>query len=315
MSEQSESTELNEDEILNSFAVPPRVGRFKSILNWMIREPFGTLGALLIFTMFFVSVAAPVLHTTDPMGFGMDILQGPSSEHFFGTDRTGKDTWSRVLYGGRISLKIGIATVIIGTFVGTAMALLAGFLGGVVDFILGRITDILFAIPAFLLALTLSTSIGADMPDLPGVPAGEVVVIIAISVGFMPGVFRIMRGLVLEQRGTMYVEAAEVIGASQTRIMARHILPNMLGLMIVTTSITLPAAILTESALSFLGAGVPPGSPSWGADLSGASRTFLIRAPWLAIFPGLALSLTVFGFNVFGDALRDTLDPRLRGKI
>ena len=208
-----------------------------------------------------------------------------------------------------------INTVIIGTFVGTAMALLAGFLGGVVDFVLGRITDILFAIPAFLLALTLSTSIGADMPDLPGVPAGEVVVIIAISVGFMPGVFRIMRGLVLEQRGTMYVEAAQVIGASQTRIMARHILPNMLGLMIVTTSITLPAAILTESALSFLGAGVPPGSPSWGADLSGASRTFLIRAPWLAIFPGLALSLTVFGFNVFGDALRDTLDPRLRGKI
>ena len=113
MSEQSESTELNEDELINSFAVPPRVGRLQSILNWIIREPFGTLGAVLIITMVFVSVAAPILHTTDPMGFGMNILQGPSSEHFFGTDRTGKDTWSRVLYGGRISLKIGIALSLI----------------------------------------------------------------------------------------------------------------------------------------------------------------------------------------------------------
>jgi ABC-type dipeptide/oligopeptide/nickel transport system permease subunit len=309
------NTPINEAEILESFAVPPRTGRFKTVLNWIVREPFGTLGAFLIMLMVFVSVFAPVLNTTDPMGFGVDILQAPSVDHFFGTDRTGKDLWSRVLYGGRISLKIGLATVIIGTFAGTVFALLAGFFGGFVDFIFGRITDILFAVPTFLLALTLSTSIGADMPDLPGIPSGELVVIIAISVGFMPGIFRIMRGLVLEQRGTEYVLAAEVTGASQTRIMARHILPNMLGLMIVATSITLPAAILTESALSFLGAGVPPGSPSWGADLSGASRTYLMRAPWLAVFPGLALSLTVFGFNIFGDALRDTLDPRLRGKI
>ena len=313
--QQTSNDEILESQIMAEFAIPPKIGFLRTIANWIKREPFGTLGAILIFVMVFVSVAAPVLGTSDPMGFGVDILKAPSGDHFFGTDRTGKDLWSRVLYGGRISLKIGIATVLIGTFAGTVLALMAGFLGGFVDFILGRITDILFAIPAFLLALTLSTSLGNDIPDLPGIPSGEFVVIIAISVGFMPGIFRIMRGLVLEQRGTQYVEAAEVTGASPVRIMVRHILPNMAGLLIVATSITLPAAILTESALSFLGAGVPPGSPSWGADLSGAARTYMIRAPWLAIFPGLALSLTVFGFNIFGDALRDTLDPRLRGKI
>ena len=143
----------------------------------------------------------------------------------------------------------------------------------------------------------------------------EFTLVLAISAGFLPGTYRIMRGLVLEQRASQYVEAARVVGANNVRIMARHILPNMAGLMIVVTSISLPAAILAESGLSFLGVGVPVGTPSWGADLSGSSRQFFIRAPYLAIFPGLALSITVFGFNVFGDALRDTLDPRLRGVI
>ena len=293
--------------------MPPRQ-RFNPI-RWARREPFGALGFTLIALIGFGALAAPILYTTDPQAFGSDILKGPSWDHLFGTTRQGKDVWSRVLFGGRISLKIGIATVILGTMGGTALALLSAYAGGVVDFVVGRITDIIISIPAILFALTLRASVGSDLPDLPGLPSGELTLVVAISVVFMPGIYRIMRGLVLEQRQSQYVEAAQLIGASNLRIMARHILPNMLGLMIVMTSVTLPAAILTESSLSFLGVGVPVGTPSWGADLSGQARQFFIANPWIAIFPGLALSITVFGFNIFGDALRDSLDPRLRGRI
>ena len=302
-----------DEAILEEYAVPPRQ-RF-NLFKWARREPFGAFGALLIAIVVFGAVFAPVLNTTDPKGFSADSLEGPGADHFFGTTARGKDVWSRVLYGGRISLKIGLATVLVGTVAGTALALLSAYAGGVVDFLVGRVADMIIAIPGILLALTLRTSIGGDLPDLPGLSSGELTLVLAISIFFMPGTYRIMRGLVLEQRATQYVESARVVGASNFRIMWRHIAPNMAGLMIVVTSISLPAAILTESSLSFLGVGVPVGTPSWGADLSGSSRQFFIRAWWLAFFPGLALSITVFGFNVFGDSLRDTLDPRLRGRI
>ncbi len=304
---------LPDDALLAEYAIPPRQ-RFNP-LRWARREPFGALGAVLIAIVVFGAVFAPVLNTVDPKGFGPDSLESPSSDHFFGTTARGKDVYSRVLYGGRISLKIGLATVLLGTVAGTALALLSAYAGGVVDFAVGRLADMIIAIPGILLALTLRTSIGGDLPDLPGLSQGELTLVLAISIFFMPGTYRIMRGLVLEQRESQYVESARVVGASNIRIMWRHIAPNMAGLMIVVTSISLPAAILTESSLSFLGVGVPVGTPSWGADLSGSSRQFFIQAPWLAIFPGLALSITVFGFNIFGDALRDSLDPRLRGRI
>lgn len=304
----------SEEFLALEYAIPPRV-RFNP-LRWARQEPFGAIGFLLIVIVVFGALAAPVLNTSDPTEFGAGPpLAAPNADHWFGTGPRGKDLWSRVLYGGRVSLKIGLATVLIGTLAGTVIALLATYVGGVVDFVVGRLADMLIAIPGILLALTLYASIGQDLPDLPGLSRQEFTLVLAISVFFLPGTYRIMRGMVLELRESQYVESAKVVGASSIRIMWRHITPNMFGLMIVVTSISLPAAILTEASLSFLGLGVAPGTPSWGADLSGSSRQFFIRGPWLAIFPGLALSITVFGFNIFGDALRDTLDPRLRGRI
>jgi ABC-type dipeptide/oligopeptide/nickel transport system permease subunit len=291
--------------------LPPRQ-RLAWLRRFIRREPLGTIGAVVVIIMIFGAIAAPILHTSDPKGFSADILSSPTWDHFFGTNREGKDIWSRVLYGGRVSLRVGLATVIITVLGGTFLALIAGYLGGIIDFAFGRIADVLIAFPAILFALTLRTSIGSDIPDVPFMSNGEVLVVIAIVVVFTPSIFRIMRGAVLEQRGATYVDAARVVGASESRIMFRHLLPNLAGLMIVVTSTTLPAAILTESALSFLGVGVELGTPSWGADLSGNARQYFVDAPWIAIFPGVALSLTVLAFNLLGDSLRDTLDPRLR---
>ncbi len=305
---------ISEAALALEYAIPPRQ-RF-NLLSWARREPFGAVGLLLIIIVSFSAAAAPILNTANPTQFGVGgSLESPSLDHWFGTGPRGKDLWSRVLYGGRISLKIGVATVLVGTLAGTVIALLSAYAGGGVDFVVGRLADMIIAIPGILLALTLYSAVGQDLPDLPGLSRGEFTLVIAISAFFLPGTYRIMRGMVLELRESQYVESAQVVGASNIRIMWRHIAPNMFGLMIVVTSISLPAAILTEASLSFLGLGVETGTPSWGADLSGSSRQFFVRAPWLAIFPGLALSITVFGFNIFGDSLRDTLDPRLRGRI
>lgn len=296
-------------------AFAPAAKRF-DIVGFIRREPVGAFGGALILLVAFLAIAAPLLHTVDPRGFGSDILQSPNADHFLGTDARGKDVWSRVLYGGRISLKIGVASIVIGTLGGTALALVAGMMGGIADFVLSRLGEILLAFPSLLFVLTVKTALGDDSPSIPHVlDKGEFVLVISISVIFLPSVFRLMRGAVLEQRGTAYVEAARVVGASDLRIMLRHITPNLTSLMIVLTTAGLPATILLESGLSFLGVGVPVGTPSWGADLSGSARQFFVRAPWLAIAPGAALSLTVFAFNIFGDALRDVLDPRLRGKL
>ena len=295
------------------YAIPPRQ-RFNP-LRWARREPAGALGVLLILIVAFGAAFAPFLRTTNPQtleAFTANVLEGPSADAFFGTDRQGKDVWSSVLYGGRISLKIGVATVLVGTVGGTLLALLAGFLGGVVDFAFSRIADMIIAIPALLLALTIDVVLGEQLPDLPALPKEELGRVLAISLFFMPSAFRIMRGSVLEQRNAQYVEAATLIGSGQLRIMLRHILPNITGLLIVLTTISLPAAIITEATLSFL---LGSDAPSWGAELSGDSRRFFTRAQWIAIFPGLALSITVFAFNIFGDSVRDTLDPRLRGRI
>jgi ABC-type dipeptide/oligopeptide/nickel transport system permease subunit len=253
--------------------------------------------------------------THDPRAFSGDVLVEPGADHFFGTTREGKDVFSRVIYGAQVALKVGVPTVLLSIIGGTALALLAGFLGGIVDWVLSRLGELIITLPPILFALTLRTSFKGALPDLPGLSQEEGLVILAIVVIFMPSIFRIMRAAVLEQRNALYVESARVVGASGPRIMLRHILPNMAGIIIIITTTTLPAAILLESGLSFLGVGVPVGTPSWGADLSGSARSFFIRAPWIAIFPGLALALTVFAFNVLGDSLRDVLDPRLRGKI
>ncbi len=293
----------------------PAVSRWRPVIRFIRTQPFGTAGLILLIVVVVGALAAPWISTHDPQQFSGDVLLGPSWDHPMGTTRDGKDVFARVLYGGRVSLKVGVAVVVVSIIGGTLLALAAGYIGGVVDFVLSRLAELLISFPAILLALTLRTSIGNDIPNLPLLSQGEILVIISICILFTPSIFRIMRGAVLEQRGAQYVEAARVVGAHEVRIMLRHVLPNLAGLMIVVTSTALPGAILTESGLSFLGVGVAVGTPSWGADLSGSARSFFVRAPWIAIFPGLALSITVLGFNLLGDALRDSLDPRLRGRI
>lgn len=289
------------------FELTPGRGFLWAQRRWVWRfirtQPLGTAGFIVIVVILAGAVFAPFLHTSDPTKFSTDILEGPSADHFFGTNRDGKDVYSRVLYGGRVSLWVGFATVSISLFAGTLLALVAGYLGGVVDTALSRLAEMLIAIPPILFALTLATTFGR----------GLTTIVFAVAILFTPIIMRIMRGAVLQQRSMPYVEAARVVGASETRIMLRHLLPNLASLVIVVASSTLPAAILTESALSFLGVGVAFGDPSWGADLGGKARQFFQQAWWIAIFPGAALSVTVLAFNLLGDSLRDVLDPRLRG--
>jgi ABC-type dipeptide/oligopeptide/nickel transport system permease subunit len=277
--------------------------QWRAITRFARNQPLGIVGVFIILVIAFAAIFAPMITKHSATATSVDILEAPSSNHWFGTTRQGKDVYARVVYGARVSLQVGISTVIISVIGGTVLALLAGYLGGLVDQIISRIADVLIAFPSILFALTLATAIGK----------GLTTIVISISIIFTPVIMRIMRGAVLQQRGTMYVEAARVIGASETRIIFRHILPNLIGIAIITASATLPAAILTESGLSFLGVGVALGDPSWGGDLSGDARQFFQIAWWMAIFPGLALSLTVLAFNLLGDSLRDTLDPRLRG--
>ncbi|MFN0096637.1 MAG: ABC transporter permease [Dehalococcoidia bacterium] len=295
--------------------VPPAPSRWRPYKRFVRTQPFGTAGIVLLLIVVLAALFAPLITWHNPQQFSGDVLLSPSWDHPFGTTREGKDVFARVVYGGRVSLKVGAAVVLFSIVGGTLLALAAGYLGGIVDFALSRLAELLISFPAILLALTLRTSFGKDVPDLPMLSQGEILVIMSICFIFTPSIFRIMRASVLEQRGAQYVEAARVVGAHEVRIMLRHVLPNLAGMMIVVTSTALPGAILTESGLSFLGVGVPVGTPSWGADLSGSARSFFVRAPWIAIFPGLALSITVLGFNLLGDALRDTLDPRLRGRI
>ncbi len=290
--------------VSGSFSGLSFFGRQRRGISRFVRtQPLGVVGVAIIAVIVCAALFAEVLTTKSPTATSVNILQEPSSDHVFGTTRQGKDVYARVIYGARVSLKVGVFTVLLSVVGGTVLALIAGYFGGLADMVISRIADILIAFPSILFALTLATSIGK----------GERTIVIAISIIFIPVIMRIMRGAVLQQRSSQYVEAARVLGASELRIMFRHLLPNLLSIAIITASATLPAAILTESGLSFLGVGVALGEPSWGGDLSGDARQFFQIAWWMAIFPGLALSLTVLAFNLLGDALRDTLDPRLRG--
>ncbi|MFN0093224.1 MAG: ABC transporter permease [Dehalococcoidia bacterium] len=282
----------------------------RGILRFIRTQPLGTAALVIILGMLFLAVFAAQVNTEDPTEFGQDILASPGSDHWLGTNRQGQDVWSRVVYGARPALQIGVGAVAVSLVVATVLALLAGFLGGIVDMIISRAIDILICLPAILWALVIQTSAN----DIPGLEArGVRTLIIAISIGFVPIIARILRGNVLQERSRPYIESARVIGASEWRIMFAHILPNLAPLLIIVATATLPAAIAAEAGLSFLGLGLEPGAASWGADLGGQNRTLFRTYWWLPVFPGIALSLAVLAFNLLGDSLRDTLDPRLRG--
>lgn len=267
------------------------------------RQPLGAFGALVLVVVVVMAAAAPLLRTSDPTFIGAaPVLRGPSGEYWFGTNREGQDVWSRVLYGARPTLIVSTLALVFGLGGGMILGLLAGYLRGWVDFIISRVSEFIFSFPPIIVGIVVAIAMDP----------GRRSVIIAISIVVLAASTRIIRSAVLQHREMAYVEAAMVIGASPYRVMWRHILPNTAPLAIVLMSALLPTAILFESALTFLGFGLPPGEASWGADLSSARR-FVTIAPWLAIYPGAALSLTILAFNLLGDSLRDVLDPRLRG--
>ena len=276
---------------------------FSSLLKELRHKPLGLVSLILLVFLISVTLFAPWVAP-----YGIDeatdrFAKAPTLQNWFGTDHLGRDVLSRVLYGGQVSLSVGFAAVAAGLGVGIVVGVLSGYVGGWLDMFLQRIVDILMAVPNILLALTIVASFGASPRN----------VIMAIAVGIAPRASRVVRGSTLAVRGMPYIEAAESLGMTSLRLMARHVLPNIMAPIIVIASIQLGVAIIVEASLSFLGLGVPLNVPTWGNMLSGAGLRYMVRAPWMAVAPGLALSVVVISLNLFGDSLRDILDPRLRG--
>jgi peptide/nickel transport system permease protein len=250
------------------------------------------------------AVFAEALATHNPVRTdSAHVLISPSTKFWLGTDNLGRDVWSRIVFGSRISLVVGLASTLLGAGFGGLVGLLSGYLGGRPDLVTQRLMDVMQALPILVLALVMAAAMGPSLTNA----------IIAISVPIIPRAARIVRASVLTIRESPYVEAARAIGVGHARMAFRHVLPNTMGPFIVLVTAQLGGAILVEAALSFLGLGVPEPYPSWGRMLSIAAAEYAQKAPWLVIYPGVAISLAVFGTNLLGDALRDTLDPRLRG--
>ncbi len=286
-------------------AVTRRSGSLGSTLWRFIRKkPLGAAGGVLIVAMVVTAIFADVLQTHDPIATdAANTLAPPSAEHWLGSDHLGRDIYSRIVHGARVSLIVGLASTLLGSVLGGIIGLLSGYVGGKTDLIAQRLLDILQGLPLLVLALVMSASLGPSVQN----------VIIAISIPIIPRAARVIRSSVLTIREMQYVEAARSMGLRHLRIAFRHILPNTMGPFIVLCTAQLGSAILVEATLSFLGLGVPEPYPSWGRMLSVSAAEYAQKAPHLVIFPGLAISLAVFGSNLLGDALRDTLDPRLRG--
>lgn len=269
----------------------------------LLGHRMGILGGLVVVGFALGALLAPWLSPAPPTetDFGR-LLQPPSWAHPFGTDELGRDVMARVLYGGRVSLAVGMVSVALALVLGGLWGLVAGYLRGWWDSVLMRLVDALLAFPFLVLAIALAAALG------PGVTNS----MLAITIVTSPAVARLVRGQVLAELGKDYVTAAVALGASHFRILFRHILPNLWGPLIVQGSLSTANAILAEATLSFLGLGVQPPTPSWGSMLN-VARGYLESAPWLAVFPGMAIFLVVLSFNLLGDALRDALDPRTRG--
>lgn len=273
-------------------------------IRFVRRKPLGLLSALVIVGLVVAASAAPLLAPYDPL-FQSPIkaLRPPSAEHPFGTDQLGRDILSRVVWGARPALLVGLVSVALATAAGTLIGVSSGYFGRWVDFILQRLVDTLMAFPTIVLAIGVVAILGT----------GTVNVTVALAVVLTPSVARVVRSATLVVKASQYIEAAKCVGCNDARIMWRHVLPNVLPPIIVVATVAIGNAIVAEASLSFLGLGTQPPYPSWGNMLSGPARSYLEQAPWLAIFPGLALSVVVLAFNLLGDALRDILDPRLRG--
>jgi peptide/nickel transport system permease protein len=287
------------------FGLPPRSASSLVRLGRLARKkPLGAISAVIIVVMVFAGIFAGVVSPFDPLEPHVrDRLSGPSTTYYMGTDQLGRDVFSRVVHGARTSLLIAIPAVALGVGIGSLIGIMSGFLGGWFDLIVQRFLDASQAIPSLILALAVIAVLGA----------GTDKVIYVIAFIAVPWNGRVVRGAVLAIKENQYIDAARAVGASSSRIMFRHILPNVVAPILVLVSVLLGAAIIIEASLSFLGLGVPPPNPSWGGMLSREGRAYMEQVPTLALFPGLAISLVVLAFNMLGDTLRDIWDPRLRG--
>lgn len=292
------------DRTLGSSTPLVRLGRMRrGLVRFARRKPLGAVGAVITVAFAVIALAAPILVTHDPLSTSADFLQSPSGRHWFGTDNLGRDIYSRIITGSRVSIRVGLVAVIASTVAGSALGIVAGYQRGGIDTVIMRTMDIMMAFPSLILALAIMAMLG---PSITNVTA-------AIAITQIPAVSRVVRSQVLSIKELQFIEAARALGARDNRILWKYILPNVGPTIIIYGSTNLGYAILTEGTLSFLGVGVPPPNPSWGEALSGQARLFFTTAPWLAFFPIGALTLAILGAVLLGDALRDVLDPRLRG--
>ncbi len=271
---------------------------------FVTRHPLGAVGAVIMAVFVLAAIFADGIAASDPLTTNASVsLARPSAQHLLGADFMGRDIFSRIVHGARISLAVGIGSTTLGCVLGVMLGLASGYIGGWVDLLSQRLVDILQALPLLVLALVMAASLGPSLPNT----------IIAIAIPLIPYAARVVRSNTLALREQPFVEAAKAVGMSEMRIALRHVLPNTLAPLIVLATAQLGSAILTEASLSFLGLGIPEPYPSWGRMLSESAAEYVRTAPWLVVFPGVAISLVVFGTNLLGDALRDLLDPRLRG--
>ncbi len=271
-------------------------------LGFIRHNPALCISGLMIVLLFSMSLAAPLIAPFDPLAINLDsVKQSPGSEHLFGTDTLGRDILSRVIFGARTSLLIGLSATALSLLIGLFAGMLAGYIGGTTDTCITMITDLFLAFPSLLLAIAISVLL----------PPGLLSVTLALCLVGWASFARLFRAMVISLKERSFVEAASAMGCSHLRIMARHLLPHCLPIVMIAATIKVGGFILAESALSFLGLGIQPPEPTWGAMIS-LHRNYLSSAAWMIFFPGMAIALTVFAFNIFGDCLRDKLDPNLR---
>jgi peptide/nickel transport system permease protein len=286
-----------------SAALAPRLTVGEQVVKFVRTKPLGAAGAFVIVGMMAVAILAEALAPYDPYLGNYDLqFARPSTEHWFGTDEFGRDVLSRIMYGARIALFVGFTASFAGCTLGGLLGVISAYAGGKVDLLLERLMDMLLAFPQLILALAIAAILGPAVQN----------VVVAIAIPIIPRAARVVRAAALSVKENVYVEAVQAIGASQSRVVLQHIVPNVAAPYIIMLTAQLGAAILAEAALSYLGLGTAEPTPSWGLMLSGSAPSYAEKAPWIALFPGIAISLGVFGFNLFGDSLRDALDPKLR---
>jgi peptide/nickel transport system permease protein len=283
--------------------VRPKPTPWQNVVQFSRRKPLGALGAVVAGLLVVVAIFAPLLTTIDPKHTRVDYVRAvPSTEAWFGADSLGRDSFSRIVYGARISLYVGILSSLIGSTVGLMFGVASAYFGGVTDLTSQRVVDAMMSFPALILAIAIMASLGASVNN----------VVIALSIIYIPSTARILRSQALAIKETDYVLASRAVGSGHWRIILRHMIPNCFAVYIVIVTFHLGGAIIAEASLSFLGVGSPPDVPTWGGMLREGANQIRV-APMMWVFPGLAIAIVVFAWNLLGDALRDVLDPRLRG--